>query len=212
MAPQRAEGRSAARATHKIEVASVDDYLHGADSDTLQESSRAACEVVARSLLATGMVILRDSRVKTADHEAFLDMLELYFDQDDAAKKLDERPDLHYQVGTTPELTEVPVCKTSPDCARLIQELPPGNEPAPIAGADPKWRFFWRIGDRPTGSQYEDLNAEPVTPAGFPSWSETMDRWGSHMLQAVRLLVMPGACCSQLGPSSAMDPYLLAVC
>ena len=35
------------------------------------------------------------------------------------------------------------------------------------AGPDPKWRFFWRIGDRPKEGGFEDLNAKPVYPAAF---------------------------------------------
>lgn len=33
-------------------------------------------------------------------------------------------------------------------------------------GADPKWRFFWRVGERPLpeNTRYPELNAEPVVP------------------------------------------------
>jgi hypothetical protein len=33
-----------------------------------------------------------------------------------------------------------------------------------IVCADPKWRFFWRVGERPSDGQYAELNAEPVVP------------------------------------------------
>jgi hypothetical protein len=33
-------------------------------------------------------------------------------------------------------------------------------------GADPKWRFFWRIGERPKDTKFKELNAEPVIPKG----------------------------------------------
>jgi isopenicillin N synthase-like dioxygenase len=59
------------------------------------------------------------------------------------------------------------------------------DRPHPINGADPKWRFFWRIGERPASGGFEALNAEPVVPAAFPRWRETMDTWGTLMLQAV---------------------------
>jgi isopenicillin N synthase-like dioxygenase len=50
--------------------------------------------------------------------------------------------------------------------------------------ADPKWRFFWRIGERPQDTKYENLNAPQVIPAAFPDWAERMDHWGHWMLDA----------------------------
>ena len=79
---------------------------------------------------------------------------------------------------------------------------------------DPKWRYFWRIGDRPDPSvripaynqgcvsvhgrpgpdywlctalqetAYPDLNAENVEPAAFPEWAKTMNAWGEVLLNA----------------------------
>jgi hypothetical protein len=31
-----------------------------------------------------------------------------------------------------------------------------------------KWRFFWRVGDRPQQTQYPELNAAPVVPQVRP--------------------------------------------
>lgn len=33
-------------------------------------------------------------------------------------------------------------------------------------GPDPKWRFFWRIGERAKSTEFEELNAAPVIPKG----------------------------------------------
>lgn len=63
--------------------------------------------------------------------------------------------------------------------------MPEQHRPHPIKGSDPKWRFFWRIGERPATSPFEDLNAEPVLPKAFPQWAGTMDSWGHQMLAAV---------------------------
>lgn len=50
--------------------------------------------------------------------------------------------------------------------------------------ADPKWRFFWRIGERPPQTDFNHLNAPQVIPAAFPDWSVKMDAWGNLMLAA----------------------------
>eukprot|EP00976_Prorocentrum_cordatum_P099201 1191746-Prorocentrum_minimum.AAC.3 len=41
-------------------------------------------------------------------------------------------------------------------------------------GPDPKWRYFWRAGERPDPSQtkFAELNADPVIPQGIPEWCE----------------------------------------
>ena len=78
------------------------------------------------------------------------------------------------------------------------------------SGPDLEWRCFWRVGPRPVvgGSRYAELNAAPVTPKvcsitkrslvpttyayaaclnrqAFPQWTEVMDSWGQHMMNAV---------------------------
>jgi isopenicillin N synthase-like dioxygenase len=145
----------------------------------------AACAEVARSLRETGIVLLRDPRVSDADSSMFLDTMEDYMAQDDAVKIADERPMLHYQVGTTREGVEVPLPRSSA-CDATVDAMPMEHRPSPVEGADPKWRFFWRIGPRPGGFQFEDLNAAPVVPDAFPMWASTMDNWGGLMLAAVK--------------------------
>jgi len=163
-------------------VACVDLAPFMADGASLE--SLAACADVARSLRETGIVILRDPRVSAAASSVFLDMVEEYFAQDDALKLADERPGLHYQVGTTPEGVEVPV-KRSTACVARIAAMPVQHQPSNVTGPDPKWRFFWRIGERPDDVMFEDLNAAPVVPAAFPAWATTMDHWGGLLLEAV---------------------------
>jgi len=41
---------------------------------------------------------VRDPRVRAADNERFLDMMERYFSRPGDAKMADSRPDHHYQV------------------------------------------------------------------------------------------------------------------
>ena len=51
--------------------------------------------------------------------------MEAYFSQSNEAKMPDTRPELAYQVGTTPEMVEVPRCMSDPHCADVIaQQLP----------------------------------------------------------------------------------------
>jgi hypothetical protein len=55
-----------------------------------------------------------------------------------------------------------------------------------IDGPDPKWRFFWRIGEQPPTTQFPRLNADPVVPEGkkmFPSHSTP---WMDLMYQATK--------------------------
>ena len=69
-----------------------------------------------------------------------------------------------------------------------MDALSEDNKPhlKPDQGADPKWRYFWRIGDRPAKSEFAELNAPQVIPETFKNvWSRTMDMWGTKFLDAV---------------------------
>lgn len=67
-----------------------------------------------------------------------------------------------------------------------INELKPENAAHIPTGADPKWRFFWRIGDRPTQSEFPELNAPQVIPKAFEKdWERIMNKWGELMMSAV---------------------------
>ena len=68
--------------------------------------------------------------------------------------------------------------KAFKETEKPLSECPPEK--------DPKWRFFWRIGERPNSSKHADLNAEAVVPDGFPEWKDVMDTWGNKLLQCVR--------------------------
>ena len=63
-----------------------------------------------RSLFADAQTL----RIASLVADDFLDMLEDYFAQPDASKAADCHPELHYQVGLTPELVEVPLCQVRP--------------------------------------------------------------------------------------------------
>jgi len=87
---------------------------------------------------------------------------------------------LSYQLGATPEFTELPR-----DHLARIKALDSANSAHIPEGPDPKWRYFWRIGDRPKSTKYPELNAPPVIPDKFPEWEQVMDKWGYLMLHSV---------------------------
>jgi isopenicillin N synthase-like dioxygenase len=154
----------------------------GADG-SLSARGREECRKVCDCLHKYGVLVVRDSRVSEDDNARFLDMMEQYFEQDDAAKRADARPELHYQVGSTPERTE----KARDHCAST-RRLPGKDRPVTLCppAKDVKWRFFWRIGERPPETQFEELNAEPVVPAAFRErWGRDMDHWGGKLQRAV---------------------------
>jgi hypothetical protein len=72
----------------------------------------------------------------------------------------------------TPEFKELP----RNHCAR-VAGLPAHERPLTLCPPelDPKWRFFWRIGPRPTETQFAQLNAEAVVPPEFPEWTQVSE-------------------------------------
>lgn len=66
------------------------------------EAAEAMSTSMATCLSETGCLIVRDPRVGKSDNETFLDLMESYFEQPDEVKLRDARPELHYQVYTSP--------------------------------------------------------------------------------------------------------------
>jgi len=157
-------------------VVDVANFLKDKHSD----SSIADCKSLAQTLRETSCLIIKDPRVSEEDNNRFLDMMEKYYDQPHEVKMADVHPELSYQLGATPEFTEVPR-----DHLDRIKGLNSENAAHIPKGADPKWRYFWRIGERPKSTQYPELNAAPVIPKNFPEWSSSMDRWGYQMMASV---------------------------
>jgi isopenicillin N synthase-like dioxygenase len=124
-----------------------------------------------------------DPRVSESQNDHFLSLLEDYFGQDEATKREDTRAEYGFQVGVTPGGTEIPICATDSTCQDMAKTLTP--VPQLFSKPDPKWRFMWRIGPRPTQTEYPELNAAPVIPKAFPQWSKEMNAWGSALLQSV---------------------------
>ena len=70
------------------------------------------------------------------------------------------------QVGATPGGTGAPRFLIDGEMQAAAASLPEGQRPTMPTGPDPKWRFFWRVGERPTDGQFAELNADPVVPVG----------------------------------------------
>eukprot|EP00761_Pharyngomonas_kirbyi_P013061 gb/GECH01013088.1/.p1 GENE.gb/GECH01013088.1/~~gb/GECH01013088.1/.p1 ORF type:complete len:344 (+),score=97.62 gb/GECH01013088.1/:1-1032(+) len=178
--------------------------------DTHSSNAKTECEKLVKSLVDTGIAIVKDPRVDHAENNTFIDMMEQYFNQSTEQKMKDVRQDLHYQVGATPGKVEVPR-----DHSHVAEHLDDENKPHPPGGADPKWRFFWRIGERPQETKFSQLNADDVVPEKFPQWEKTMNRWGSLMLQAVTTAAEMFAVGNDLPEKTFSDmmkhgPHLLA--
>jgi isopenicillin N synthase-like dioxygenase len=156
------------------------------EGEDISEQTRDTCAKMAEFLRETGVLIVRDPRVSSADNDVFIDMMERYFGQSDNTKAPDARPQYHFQVGVTPAFTELPRCAQEPDCLKKIAAMPEEDRAHPPTGADCKERFFWRMGELPTETEFPALNADPVVPAAFPEWVDVMDTWGNKMLSAVR--------------------------
>lgn len=162
--------------------------VDGVGSELGGDELRLNCAKVAACLRETGALVIRDPRCSTEDNDRFLDMMERYFGQTADLKRKQERPELHYQVGVTPEGIEVPRCSVDTKMQELMRSLPPNSRPLIPVGADRKWRYMWRIGPRPSHTRFQELNAEPVIPESFPEWVDVMNGWGHKMIAAVEVV------------------------
>jgi hypothetical protein len=110
-----------------------------------ETGDKALCDQVAECLHKYGVLCLRDNRATEENNAQFIDMMERYFEATDFVQ--DARPDLHFQVGVTPELKE----RARNHCARA-EKMAKENAPVTLCPPelDKKSRFFWRMGDRPT--------------------------------------------------------------
>ncbi|WCJ18974.1 2-oxoglutarate (2OG) and Fe(II)-dependent oxygenase superfamily protein [Euphorbia peplus] len=143
------------------------------------------CQEVSRILRDTGALVVKDPRCTAHDNDRFIDMMEKYFEKPPDFKRLQERPQLHYQVGVTPEGVEVPRSLVDEGIQEKLKAMPKEFQPSAPKGPDPKWRYMWRVGPRPSNTHFKELNSEPVIPEGFPEWKDTMDSWGQKMISAM---------------------------
>ena len=90
----------------------------------------------------------------------------------------------HIQVGVTPNGIERPRDNSS-IAADLLEEDQPKSD-VKARDTDPKWRFFWRCGERPVSTNFPELNAEQVIPEHFKDeWAIIMNNWGEKLLSTL---------------------------
>lgn len=142
------------------------------------------CAKVAYSFHKWGIVKLKDPRVDEKANEDYIDMVERYFDSISkryyAGEQIkDFRPELCWQTGATPEGVE-----KARDHQALVDSLDEENKPRSVQPPvpDAKWRFFWKIGQRP--EEVED-SIPQTYPENFPEWEEQMDKWGFMMVNSI---------------------------
>lgn len=154
-------------------------YLEQKDEQSYQQH----CADIANDLHQFGILIVKDPRVSMEDNDRFIDMMEQYFEQPLEQKLKDVRKEVYYQVGATPDHVE----QARDHCSK-VEKLPETDRPVTICppGLDPKWRYFWRIGDRPEHTNFAQLNADPVVPQNFPQWPDVMNAWGTKILSTVK--------------------------
>ena len=150
------------------------------------EGWEAECKKVAESFHKFGICKFKDPRVVEKDNDDYIDLVEKYFDTTSkkfyAGEELkDCRADLCYQSGVTPEGIEH-ARNHEALVASLTGEDKPMSVQPPVK--DAKWRFFWKIGERP-----EEVKDEipQVYPEDFPQWETEMNKWGTQMIDAVFL-------------------------
>ena len=133
--------------TEKEEIPVIDAEMYLKQTEGWEEE----CKKVAYSFHKFGILIFKDPRVVPKDNEDYIDMVEKYFDTISkkyyAGEALEDcRPDLCYQTGVTPEGIE-----KARNHQALVDSLT--GEDAPMSQSipvpDAKWRFFWKIGQRP---------------------------------------------------------------
>ncbi|KAI0564745.1 Non-heme dioxygenase [Gracilaria domingensis] len=172
------------------------------------------CKRVEKSLRDYGAVLIRDPRVGSKDSDKFVNLMERYFEQPSEVKMKDARPELFYQVGVTPNHTEIPR-----DHSETVSKLNSSEQPVskvPAVERDPKWRFFWRCGERPSSTDFPELNARQVIPDSFTDeWEDTMNEWGNKLLLSVMTVAEMLALGLGLHKTSITDkmkdgPHLLA--
>lgn len=139
--------------TLDLPVISIDEYLKNPNS----EEAKIEIKKMEHAVKTYSAFAIKDTRVTEQQNSEFLDMMEDYFDQETELKLEDSRPELHYQVGATPGLTELPRCGRDDDCIELVSKMLDENKPFEFDSPDPKWRFFWRLGNPPKETKFKQV-------------------------------------------------------
>lgn len=152
----------------------------------LPAAVRSECQKVADCLHNFGILLIKDPRVDFKANDDYVDLMEDYFYKTGelfyAGEKVDDiKPEVMYQVGATPENIEL-----ARNHSEKIKSLNLAPEDMPQSPEEPvkdaKWRFMWKIGERPEGAA-DDF--PQVVPQAFPDWENRMNTWGGKLNKAV---------------------------
>eukprot|EP00347_Sterkiella_histriomuscorum_P013073 403366126 len=172
-----AQERASRYTMEEVPIIDVEKYLNKEDGWEVE------CDKVAECLHKFGILIFKDPRAKEQDNEDYIDLMEQYFDKTSEiyynGKKLDDaKPEFNYQTGVTPEQIE-----KARNHYEKVKHLPQEDQPRSSFPPtyDMKWRYMWKIGERPPGA-YDEV--PQVIPEGFPEWEQKMTKWGDTLLNA----------------------------
>ena len=123
-------------------------------SDKKADDVVQMCKQVADSLHRFGILIVRDPRAVQQDNSDYIDLMENYFESRgnqlySGGELEDAKPEHHYQVGVCPENQEI-ARNHERRMARYTTDNKPMSPVEPVY--DAKWRFMWKVGERPTES------------------------------------------------------------
>lgn len=59
------------------------------------------------------------------------------------------------QVGVTPEGVEIPRSLVDEEMQKKFRTMPKESQPSIPIGPDPKWRYMWRVGPRPSNTRFQ---------------------------------------------------------
>ena len=170
----------------EMPVIDLDLYLKMSMEENLSEDALNECKKVAECFHRFGIILIKDPRVDMQDNEEYIDLMERYFADIGERFYKDEpisdiKPEHHYQVGATPEYIEMARShKEKLAALNLDAEDMPVSPLEPVL--DAKWRFMWKIGERPEGAN-DDFPA--VIPEQYPEWERKMNTWGEKLHSAV---------------------------
>lgn len=155
-----------------VPIVDVKNFLTGTGNYTQD------CKAVADALHKYGCLIIKDPRVNADQNSKFLDMMEQFFQKRSvefyAGRPVpDIFPEFDFQVGATPEFAEK--ARDLKDVTSKYVDSNRADTPSPPP-FDAKWRYFYNIGD-----VMEDI-AQNRIPADFPQFKNTVEAWGTHMI------------------------------
>jgi len=176
---------AAAASLSSFPVIDLGRWLNRDSKDSSKSDWEGDCKTIADCLFKYGCLVIRDPRVDYKENDVFIDLMETYYERPKSEKLKDARPDVYYQVGSTPDGIENARDHTT-TMVKLGQQNP-ADKPLTKCppDADPKWRFFWRMGEQPPVTEFKALNAPQVVPMNLPNWEKVMNTWGGLILGAV---------------------------